>query len=122
MRAAARAALALGLILALTGCGKRDDSIHISLSSWGDPKEYAILDELCRKFEQSNPGLKVDLQRVPFGEYNRKILAEFTAGTVPDIIFGGDGQITEFFPRKLLEPLNDFLKDDPDIRLSDYYL
>ncbi len=70
----------LEIFLAAAGCGKKDSTIHLALSSWGDVKESAILTDLCRDFEKRNPGLKVDLQRVPYGSYNSKLLTEFKAG------------------------------------------
>ena len=121
MRKMTRFVWALALVASLAGCKPKDKATHITLSSWGDTKEAIILQDLCRMFEQSNPGLKVDLQRVPYGEYNSKLLTEFSAGMVPDVIFGGTGQLPEFYPRGILEPLNDFLKGDPDVKLADFY-
>ena len=107
------------LALLVGGCARQDRTV-VSLSSWGDLKEAAILGDLCRMFEKANPGVRVALQRVPYGEYNSKLMTQFAAGLAPDVLFVGIGQVTEFFPRGVMEPLDPYLARDP-VDLKAYY-
>ena len=100
-------------LLILASCVKEpSDAPTLSLSSWGDLKEAAILGELCRAFEAENPGVKVQLQRVPYGEYGSKIMSQFTAGVAPDVLFIGSQQVVEYHPRGVLEPLDAYIARD----------
>lgn len=106
-------AVALGALLLHPACTRKGTSdATITLSSWGDLKEAAILGELCRAFEREHPGVRVALQRVPYGEYGPKIMSQFTAGVAPDVLFIGSQQVVEYHPRGVLEPLNDYIARD----------
>ncbi len=110
------------LVLALTvlGCAKRDQNLHLTLSSWGDIQEAALLGQVCRMFEERNPGLKVDLQRVPYNEYTAKLMTQFTTGLAPDVIFVGSNDITEFHPRGMFTSLEGFLQTDREVDRKAY--
>ena len=61
----------LGVLLVLftfTAWGCSNGSNVIKISSWGDVKENAILQGLIDDFQKSHPDIKVDLERVPWGE------------------------------------------------------
>lgn len=121
------AALAAAVTLAAgaaAGCGKKENAgekeIVIRLSSWGDVKENAILSDLIGEFQRANPGVRVELQRVPWGEYVTKLLTQYAGGVAPDVIFVSTDDLANFHPRGLLEPLNAYFESDPDFRTSDY--
>jgi ABC-type glycerol-3-phosphate transport system substrate-binding protein len=108
-------------LLVLPACARRAaPERSLTLSSWGDLKEAAILGDLCRMFEKENPGVKVVLQRVPYAEYGSKLMSQFVAGIAPDVLFVGSEQVVEYHPRGVLEPLNDYVARDK-VDLKAYY-
>ena len=108
-------------VLVMTGWGcSHSSSTSIKISSWGDPKENAILLDLVDSFNKTHPDTKVELQRVPWGEYNTKLLTQVAGGIAPDVIFVSTDNIADLYPRNILEPLDDYIKAD-NFSTSDFY-
>jgi ABC-type glycerol-3-phosphate transport system substrate-binding protein len=108
-------------VLALTGWGCSNmGSTTIKISSWGDPKENAILQDLVENFNKTHPKIKVELQRVSWGEYNTKLLTQVAGGIAPDVIFVSTDNIADLYPRNILEPLDDYIKAD-NFSTTDFY-
>ncbi len=103
------------------GCSKLGGGDTVKISSWGDVKENAILTDLINDFQKAHPDIKVELQRVPWGEYNTKLLTQFAGGIAPDVIFVSTDNIADLYYRGVLEPLNPYLQADPEISLKDFY-
>ena len=111
--------LALISVLGLTGCGKNSGT-HIKVSCWGTPEENKILIDMINDFQAKNPGIKVDLQYIPFGEYVTKLLTQIAGGLAPDVIFTEVGNFADLYLRDALEPLNPYIQTD-HLDLSAYY-
>ena len=45
-----------------------------------------LMDELIKKFESANPGIKVEQVTFPYESYNQKVAASIPAGEGPDVI------------------------------------
>lgn len=104
----------------LTACGKKGGGSTIKISSWGDLQENQILVDLIAQFEKENPGIKVELTRIPYGEYTTKLLTQIAAGSAPDVIFTETNNFVDLYLRKAFEPLNTFIDQDK-FNLTDYY-
>jgi ABC-type glycerol-3-phosphate transport system substrate-binding protein len=102
------------------GCASRQTGVTLKISSWGDLKENSILTELIADFEKTHPGVKVQLQRLPFGEYLTKILTQMAGGTGPDVAFVELGGFSDLVLRGALEPLDPFVQAD-HMDLKAYY-
>lgn len=107
----------LGMML--QGCSKGSDAVKIS--SWGDIKENTILQGLIDDFQKSHPDVKVELQRVAWGDYNTKLLTQFAGGLAPDVIFASTDNIGDLYFRGVLEPLDPYIQADKDYSLKDFY-
>jgi multiple sugar transport system substrate-binding protein len=111
----------LGLVISLFGMGcSHFLSNSVKISSWGDPKENAILTDLINDFQKVHPEIKVELQRVPWGEYNTKLLTQVAGGIAPDVIFVSTDNIADLYPRGILEPLDEYAKAS-NFSTSDFY-
>src|SRR6185369_10355448 len=98
---------------ALAGGCSRKASPTIRLSSWGDVKENAILLDLIGDFQKIHPEIKVELLRVPYDQYNTKLLSQVAGGNAPDVIFAEASNVAEVCWRGILEPLDEYVKNDP---------
>jgi ABC-type glycerol-3-phosphate transport system substrate-binding protein len=107
----------LGILV--QGCSKTSDAVKIS--SWGDVKENTILQGLIDEFTKTNPDIKVELQRVPWGEYNTKLLTQFAGGLAPDVIFASTDNFGDLYFRNVLEPLDPYIQADSGYSLKDFY-
>ncbi len=105
----------------LAGCGHSEKANTIHISSWGDTQENGILQDLISRFEQQNPTIPVQLDRVPYADYVDKLITQFAGGLAPDVIFVSSENVADFYPRNLLEPLTPYLKADPSVNLKDFY-
>src|SRR6478609_2903535 len=67
----------------------------------------------CAKgFERQNPGLKVKITQLGWGDYWTKLTASFIAGTQPDVFTDHIQKFGQFADLKVLEPLDDLgIKD-----------
>lgn len=109
------------VVSGLVGCGIKEKPGTIHLSSWGDPQENEILQNLIDQFEKQNPDIPVKLDRVPYSDYSDKLLTQFAAGLAPDVIFASSENMPNFYPRHLLEDLNPYLEKDKSVNINAFY-
>jgi len=113
-----------GLIagLALSGCGKpKTDSIILRYSVWGGADETKIFQSIEEDFGKAHPGVKVQMERIPFGDYMTKLLTQFSAGSPPDVMWVNCNQLASFASRKMFLDLKPFVDKDPSLKLTDFY-
>jgi fructooligosaccharide transport system substrate-binding protein len=76
------------------------------------------LDNFGRAFEQSHPGVRVQVQAFPFGEYFQKINTAFAGNQAPDVFFVDFPLIANYVYRKMIVPLDALVSKT---ELDDYY-
>ncbi len=79
--------LAVGLVLTLGGCGGGDGEVA-TLTIWQtyNDEESIVFRDIVRRFEESHPGVTIDVVPVPFGGAEPKIQMALTTHTEPDIV------------------------------------
>jgi multiple sugar transport system substrate-binding protein len=93
----------------------------ILISSWGDPPENRILQQLIDDFQKSHPPIQVELEAIPYGEYLTQLITQFESGKAPDVVFVSSLSIADFHRRGLLEPLTPYAQSDPSVHLDAFY-
>jgi raffinose/stachyose/melibiose transport system substrate-binding protein len=97
MRFNVKALLVLGLTLAL-GLGAAQQAVTLNMWSWR-PEDDAVYKEIIARFEQQNPGIRVQFTPYRNVEYNTILATALQAGTGPDIIqtraYGGLAQFAD---------------------------
>lgn len=88
--------------LTLTGCGRTSnvgvaptasiDSAPATgtINFWAGGSgggEGDVLPGYLKQFESANPGVKVNVTSIPSGDFDAKLTAAITAGSVPDVVF-----------------------------------
>ncbi|MBI1779364.1 MAG: extracellular solute-binding protein [Proteobacteria bacterium] len=63
------------------------------------------IDELIKRFEAANPGIKVKHVNVPYDDFRLKIAAAIPAGQGPDVVQLFYGWLQDYLKAKLLQPL-----------------
>lgn len=107
---------------ALTGCGggssggpqgaKEDE---LSLVYLGDATQQKVFNKLFDKFTESHPDIKIKPKGIPSGDwasFANTVSTQIAGGNVPDIVdVATEGQQL-FAEKKLLEPLDSYIKKD----------
>jgi fructooligosaccharide transport system substrate-binding protein len=82
------------------------------------PHLNQALADFGKAFEQSHPGVQVQIQSFPFEEYFQKITTAFTGNQAPDVFFVDFPEIASYAYRKMIIPLDSMLSPAD---LDDYY-
>ena len=96
------AALAL---LALAGCQQRSTDVTV-VRFWAMGREGEVVVRLLPEFERANPGIRVEVQQLPWTAAHEKLLTAFAGDATPDICQLGNTWIPEFVALGALEPLD----------------
>jgi len=73
---------------------------------WTDPQAKPVIEHVVGKFEQDNPGWKVNLTDLTWTDGHQKIVVAFGAGKPPDLLELGSDWIAEFAFSGALAELN----------------
>ena len=73
---------------------------------------------IFEKFEKENPGIKVEFEGIPWGQFMEKIITSINAGTAPDVI--RFGYAPRFASRGMIIPLDEYIKGRDGIKLDVY--
>ncbi|MDF2085579.1 MULTISPECIES: ABC transporter substrate-binding protein [Bacillus] len=93
-----------------------NDGTVLRFATWDAGKNLKIQQQIAKKFEEKNPGVKVQVEAYGDG-FDQKLAASFGAKNPPDVMYMWN------FPSyyKSLEPLDELAKKDPDMKLDDFY-
>lgn len=77
--------------LGLFGCGgqsttKSGGSANLQFMYWGSANEKAAIEQMCKQFEKSHSGTKVQPVHVP-GDYETKVNTLVASGNLPDVAY-----------------------------------
>src|SRR5690348_11228300 len=88
------------------GCsGSKSNVITLRCIGWGDQDEAKILQVAVDQFKQAHPGVEVELDRAPYGEYITKVLTQFSGGLAPDVMCVNAEQMVAFSSKGVLVDL-----------------
>ncbi|MGW0401867.1 ABC transporter substrate-binding protein [Streptomyces sp. NPDC003002] len=88
----------LGLLIPLSGCGGSDDdagdaeTLRLVAAEYGDTEatsSKAFWDKVTGDFTAANPGIKVEVQLLPWADIDREVSRMVKAGNAPDIALMG---------------------------------
>ncbi len=92
------------------------------LQWWGTEGDVGpSLEGLVADFEKENPDIKVKLVSLPFGDTQKLIVANHAAGIIADVVGLNPPWTREFVDMGILEPLDDYMANDPVFNREDYF-
>ncbi|MGE7825814.1 ABC transporter substrate-binding protein [Paenibacillus sp. NPDC093718] len=105
-----------------TGASKEPDgnssgaATTLRFATWDTGDALKIEQEIAKKFEESHPGTKVQVEAYADG-FDQKLAAGFGAANPPDVMYMWD------FPtyHQSLEPLDSYASKDEDLNIEDFY-
>ncbi len=112
-------ALFLALLL-LCGCADRSDDREI-VKFWAMGREGEVVAELIPEFERLNPGIRVDLQQIPWSAAHEKLLTAFAGRVTPDVAQLGSSWVPELVALGALEPLDRAIGGSKVVEPKDFF-
>jgi len=99
--------LLLLVAIAASGAGCAGDAPEgqATLRFWAMGREAEVVAELLPGFERENPGLRVEVQAIPWTAAHEKLLTAYAADAMPDLLQLGNTWVAEFAALDALEPL-----------------
>ena len=113
--------LVMGLLLLAVVSGCAAPSQQQTIRFWAMGREAEVVGELVKDFEKENPGLRVEVQNIPFTAAHEKLLTAFAADGLPDVCQLGNTWVPEFAALDTLEPLQPWLQRSSVIDPQDYF-
>jgi multiple sugar transport system substrate-binding protein len=92
----------------------------IRVGSWESGDALEPWNDAIAMFEQEFPDVEVQLEAVP-QEYGTKLLAQFAAGTAPDVFMVGDGDVAKFVSQGVVEPLDPYISSEYGLDIDEFF-
>jgi len=107
------------LLAAMGGCG--DATAPTTVRFWAMGFEGDVVAELMTDFERDHPGIRVDVQRLPWTSAHEKLLTAFVGDVTPDLAQLGNTWLPELATLGALEPLDAAVTASAVVRTPDYF-
>ncbi|OGS20708.1 MAG: hypothetical protein A3J83_00010 [Elusimicrobia bacterium RIFOXYA2_FULL_40_6] len=116
----------LALCFVLYGCGSREvlkpgQAKLVFAVGGGDMSYIKLLEQVCRKFEEKNPNIKIQFLPISGQAYNNKLLTMVASNTAPDVFTLDSAMVPTFVSKQAILPLDSFMEKDKSFNKNDYY-
>lgn len=108
-------------VLALAACARTPADPRQVLTFWAMGREAEVVGQFLPEFERSHPGIRVDLQQIPWTAAHEKLLTAFAGDTLPDVCQLGNTWIPEFALLGTLTPLQPYADASKVVEPDDYF-
>ena len=88
---------------------------------WAMGREGEVVEQLVPEFERRNPGIRVDVQQIPWSAAHEKLLTAFVGDATPDVAQLGNTWVPEFQALNALEPLDARAAASASTPRADYF-
>jgi multiple sugar transport system substrate-binding protein len=84
-------------------------------------REGEVVSQLIPGFERAHPGIKVEVQQIPWSAAHEKLLTAYVGDATPDIAMLGNTWVPEFEAIDALEPLDALVSKSTDAPRPDFF-
>jgi multiple sugar transport system substrate-binding protein len=84
-------------------------------------REGEVVARMTAEFERENPGVRVEVQQIPWSAAHEKLLTAYVGGSMPDVFQVGITWVPELVAIGALEALDERAGRSSDVRLDDYF-
>jgi multiple sugar transport system substrate-binding protein len=117
-----RSLLLLALLcIVATSCDPKPRAEQTTIRFWAMGREGEVVRELADQFERENPGIKVEVQQIPWSAAHEKLLTAHVGRSTPDVSQLGNTWIAEFSALNALEPLSQRVAASPDVKREAFF-
>jgi multiple sugar transport system substrate-binding protein len=116
-------ALLAGLVAlgGLASCAREADEGVTTIRFWAMGREAEVVAGLLPDFEREHPGLRVEVQAIPWSAAHEKLLTAYAAEAMPDLLQLGNTWIPEFAALDALEPVDGRVGASATVEAADYF-
>ena len=107
------------LLLAAAAC--RDGGEDNVLRFWTMGREGEVVARMMAEFERDNPGVRVDVQQIPWSAAHEKLLTAYVGGSMPDVFQVGTTWVPELVAIGAAAPLDERAGASRSLRVDDYF-
>jgi multiple sugar transport system substrate-binding protein len=115
------ALLGAGLCLTLLAACARHQDGPVVLRFWAMGREGEVVRELLADFERTHPGIRVEVQQLPWTDAQQKLLTSFAGDVTPDLCQLGNTWIAQFAALGALAPLEERAARSGSVAGADYF-
>lgn len=101
---------AAGSMALIAGCAGSDEG-PVTLRFWAMGREGEVVAELVREFEAEHPGVRVQVEQIPWSAAHEKLLTAHVGRSSPDIAQLGNSWMPEFHALRALAPVSETLAE-----------
>jgi multiple sugar transport system substrate-binding protein len=104
----------LGLALVLvfcSSCAQKEKPIRVSVFST-DKLLIKLMSDAIRSIQTKYPDIKIQMENIPYNDYQDKITVEMAAGDAPDVISVEASKFSDMYMRKAFEDLTPYVQRD----------
>lgn len=109
----------LASLFTLSCNANKDNKITIKFWAMGAEAEYVT--KLVPEFEKENPGIKIDVQQIPWNAAQEKLVTAFASDNTPDICQLGNTWIPQFSSLHAIIALDHFVAKSKTIKKENYF-
>lgn len=113
-------AAGIAVLLAL-GCGCGGDDGGVTLRFWAMGREGEVVRELLPEFERENPGVRVEVQQIPWTAAHEKLLTAHVGEATPDVAQLGNTWLSEFVALDAIAPLDARIAASATVDPADHF-
>jgi len=121
VRQVRRRRVALLLAILCYACGRHRDDGVATVRFWAFGREGEEVRALVPEFERLHPGVRVEVQQIPWTAAHEKLLTAFVGRVTPDAAQLGNTWIPELAALGALAPLDARLAGNAAVRRDDYF-
>lgn len=110
------------LVWPLAGCGERPGTEPVTVEFWALGREGEVVRRLLPEFERRNPGIRVEVQQIPWRAAHEKLLTAYVGDATPDLAQLGNTWIPELVALDALTALDPWLERSSAIAEDDYFV
>ena len=104
----------------LAACTRHADG-PVVLRFWAMGQEGEVARTLLADFERTHPGIRIDVQQLPWTAAQEKLLTAFAGDVTPDLCQLGSTWIAQFAALGALAPLQDRIAASNAVPAADYF-
>jgi multiple sugar transport system substrate-binding protein len=113
--------LAGAAVAALPACSRTRADGGIVLKFWAMGREGEVVAQLMPEFERLHPGVKVEVQQLPWTAAHQKVLTAYAGDAMPDLLQLGNTWVAELQALKAIEPLDALVAASGTVDRQDYF-